>query len=113
MKYSVSLIVWLVCFLTAWAIVGLDVIAGHRTWIGTLAGIWLALQAIGFGLSRLGIGIPDREFWRTCADAPDGGIDNLPNRQVAWFIYGLLDHFSLIQYPKGVHGIPARVKKSD
>ena len=113
MKLSVSLSLWVVCFLAAWAAVGLDVQSGQRTAPGTLSGIWLALQAVGFGLSRLGIGIPDGAFWRTCADAPDGGIDNLPNRRIAWFIHGLLDHFSLIQYPKGVHAISARMKKLD
>lgn len=113
MKYSTSFMLWILCLLLAWAIVGLDVQSGHRTALGTLAGIWLALQAVGFGLSKLRIGIPDREFWRTCADAPDGGIDNLPNRRVAWFIHGLLDHFSLIQYSKDVHALPARMKQSD
>lgn len=113
MKFSSSVALWVVCVFTAWAVVGLDLQSGQRTALGTLAGIWLAMQAIGFGLSTLGVGIPDRKFWRACADAPDGGINNLPNRRVAWVLHGILDHFSLIQYPKGAQAFPAAVKNSD
>lgn len=99
-KQHLSFMLWLALMATALYVVFLDVYGGYRTFLSPILGTWLGLQTIGFALSKLHIGIDEGKLWRFFADAADGGIDNIPRRRIAWFLHGILDHFSLIQYPR-------------
>ncbi len=93
-----------VIFCTALAMVGMDLLHGERTIIGSVAALWLVVQALGLALHKLHIGISERRFWRFWTDEPDGGIDSSNRRRWAWFWYEVLSHLSLLQYDTGVHG---------
>ena len=96
--------IYAVLFSTAWAMVGIDLLHGQRTIVGSAAGVWLVTQAIGLALQKLKIGIPERRFWQFWADSRDGGIDHAKRRRWAWFCYEVLSHLFLLQYERGVHG---------
>lgn len=94
---------WVV-FVTAWAVVGLDLLAGERSLPGTVAGIWVAGQAVGLALQTLGVGVKASAFWVYWANSPDGGIDGDWTRRGVWLVHDLLEHFSLLQHdmmPRG------------
>lgn len=101
-----SFLIWAALMVTALFVVFSGLYGGHRTFLTPIFSVWLGLQATGFALSKLHIGIDNGKFWKFFADAEDGGIDNIQRRRIAWLLHGLLDHFSLIQYPNtGAAGV--------
>ena len=99
-KLNLQFGIWVVLFFTTWAFV---LSPGELTLGKVVAGCWLIAQAVGFGLQRIGVGVSEGAFWHFFADSQDGGINHTGRRRLAWFCHAVLDHFSLIQWPVGVH----------
>ena len=103
---------WLVMFFTAWAYV---LQPGKMSLAKETAAAWLVAQCIGFLLQRHGVGLAEEDVFRAFSVSRAHDDTRALRRALAAICHLLLDHFSLIQWPKGAYArgvavIPANRK---
>lgn len=84
--------------LAALALVTRDLLLEQRTIAGTVAGIWLAARILATALQLLKLGLSEHRFWSFFADAPDGAINSIPRRRLAWCCYNILTYCNLLEH---------------